>query len=214
MSQFIHSSSREDIRNEAFPLKRTGANGPLEALLEHGKLLFICQRDRAGRRWPSARIHFLQPFTIKAVKRKQERTHFYNLGYTDVAAWKVNNVTTDYRAAIDLRPLTSVMGPSNAVTLYQYDPTPVIILPAVLSPPQDANRRTFTFVHEMILHSYGSIADSEVFANQYVINNHPWQAPGGASINITSCISTDCTCTPEEPNQAKPCVRNSATWDK
>jgi hypothetical protein len=70
----------------------------------------------------------------------------------------------------------------------------------------------FTLVHEIIFHAYAGLLDNAVFGNTYFQQQGLWR-PGNstATVNISTWMSTDCTCTPGNP-QAPTCQANTAQW--
>jgi hypothetical protein len=69
----------------------------------------------------------------------------------------------------------------------------------------------FTLMHEVLLHAYGNWWDDPIFANTFFTQNGLWR-PGGstATTNISTWMSTDCTCTPGKPGMT--CSANTASW--
>jgi len=149
-------------------------------------------------------------YSLQMVQEKGRITNFYDVGNPGIANLEVRVVTggrfgsnqtlIDYLAGGDhpnAHAVTVYMGFSNQ--------TAIVLKAHILSQPHPE----FLLVHEVLLHAYAAWTDANVFG--YYSDQGLWrEADSGASSNITTWISTDCTCTPGKPGTS--CQPNTARW--
>jgi hypothetical protein len=69
----------------------------------------------------------------------------------------------------------------------------------------------FILVHELRLHAYAAQTDDDIFASTFFAQKGLWRPVGNtATVNISTWMSTDRTCTPGKPGTT--CQPNAATW--
>ncbi len=148
-------------------------------------------------------------YSLQQVRAKQDRTNFYDLGNPGVSNLTLNEVTggqdprteriVDYVAGADAA--TWELGADNQ--------TAVMMKSSILA----QQRPEFDLVHEILFHAYGGKIDDSVFGNSFFVANGLWR-PAGSTITTfaSSWLSTDCTCTPGNPNAPPSCQANTATW--
>ncbi len=145
------------------------------------------------------------PYSLEQVQNKQSRTNFYDIGNPGVGNLTLKEVTNGDDSRTTL--LSDFVAVANAATTpLKFDKqTAVVMRASVLS---DA-RPEFTLVHEIVFHAYGQETDDNIFNYDFFKMNGLWR-DSSASTNITTWLSTDCTCTPGKPGTS--CPANSATW--
>ena len=71
----------------------------------------------------------------------------------------------------------------------------------------------FTLVHEILLHAYAAQTDDAGFGSSYFTAQGLWRPAGSTATNyITDWMSTDCSCTPSNPNAPPPCQGGAPKW--
>ena len=149
-------------------------------------------------------------YSLGGVQSKQQMTNFYDVGNPGIGNLTLrqvtggqtpNNVTlTDYLTNGGAAAATANMG---------YDRQTAVILQAN---SLSQSRPEFTLVHELIFHAYAAQPDTAVFANAYFQQQGLWRSSGSnATVNISTWMGTDCTCTPGNPS-APACQPNTAKW--
>jgi hypothetical protein len=148
-------------------------------------------------------------YSLKRVQQKAGRTNFYDVGNPGIGNLTVLEVTGgQYGSNVTLSDYLLNAGADAATANIGYDrQTAVVLAAAFLDQPHPQ----FTLVHEVLLHAYAGWWDQSVFANGIFQQHGLWRPDGStATINISTWMSTDCTCTPGKPGTT--CQADTATW--
>ncbi len=148
-------------------------------------------------------------YSLRTVQMKQGLTNFYDIGNPGVGVLTLREVTGGQVS--NFRTLAEHLSTANATTVNMCygSQTAVLLKSEVLSRqyPQ------FVLVHELLLHAYGNWWDDAIFGNAFLTQKGLWRPAGStATSTITTWMSTDCTCTPENPATANSCQANTARW--
>jgi hypothetical protein len=153
------------------------------------------------------------------VQGKQRVTNFYDVGDPGVGDLTEQQVT-DYQLS-DTVTLANKLANGGAdgatVNMGYYRQTAIVLKSSLLCSPSAACTKShpeFTLAHELILHAYAGQSDDAIFGNAFYTQNGLWRPAGStATINISTWMGTDCTCTPGNPaNPPNTCTANSAKW--
>jgi hypothetical protein len=151
----------------------------------------------------------LANYSLATAQKKQEMTNFYDIGNPGVASLMLRAVTGGQIS--NSMTLTAYLANAYAATVNMgyWNQTAVLFKSSVLTQtyPQ------FTLMHEVLLHAYGNWWDDPIFGSAYFQQKGLWRPAGSsATTTISSWMSTDCTCTPENPATATTCHANTAKW--
>jgi hypothetical protein len=149
-------------------------------------------------------------YSLAGVQKKQQMTNFYDLGNSGVSGLTLRQVTggqipnnvslADYLTNASATAATANMG---------YDRQTAVVFQAGFFSQQSPE---FTVVHELLLQAYAAQPDNAIFGNAYFQQQGLWRPlDSTATVNISTWMSTDCTCTPGNPS-APACQANTAKW--
>jgi hypothetical protein len=152
----------------------------------------------------------LPSYSVQVVQTKQGMTNYYDISNPGVGNLTLAQVTGgQYGGNVTLSNYLANGGAVAATANMGYSrQTAVVLQHSVLT----QQHPEFDLAHETLLHAYAAQTDSAVFTNGVFLQNGLWRPSGAtATVNITTWMSTDCTCTPGNP-AAPGCRANSATW--
>jgi len=143
--------------------------------------------------------------TMRAAQVRQRELRFYDVGTH--GALTLQAVT----AGVLRIPVAIVdrLGPNNAEVPLPGRPGPVLLKAGFFG--QSLPAKKFTLVHEVFLHAYAGQNDDAIYGNSHFAAKGLWRPSGStATHTITTWMSTDCKCTPEQSPST--CPANTATW--
>jgi hypothetical protein len=146
--------------------------------------------------------------TMQAVQVRQGESNFYDVGNPDIGTYTLQAVTrfAGHELANPVS-LTAYLGAGNAAVPLLGRPTPVVLRKDFFKQPYPQ----FTLIHEVLLHAYAGQNDDAIFGNTFFTEKGLWRPPlSTATTNISTWMSTDCTCTPEKSPST--CPANTAKW--
>ena len=139
-------------------------------------------------------------------------TNFYDVGKPEFANHTLAEVTGEEVKRPDkLGRYLDRLGTSAATTPNMgasYSHTAVVFRRPPFAPDPHPE---FALVHELLLHAYGAWWDDPIFENSLFIRNGLYRV-GTKTYTISTWMSTDCTCTPENPLTYDHCQPNTARW--
>ena len=147
-------------------------------------------------------------YSLAGVQQKQGMTNFYDVGNPGVGDLQLQQVTL--RQFGSNIKLSDRLGNNNAVTDNGgfSRQTATILKTGILS----GSNPQFLLVHEIVFHAFAGLTDDQVFGNAYFQSQGLWRQSGSsATTPLTNWLSTDCRCTPGNP-QAPTCQANTANW--
>jgi hypothetical protein len=148
-------------------------------------------------------------YSVQVVQTKQSMTNFYEVDNAGIEDLTLRTVTGGQIA--DNVKLTSYLlngGATAATANYGYSRQTAVVLGPNFFLQQFPE---FTLVREILLHAYAGKPDDAIFGNTYFTDQGLWRPSGStATANITTWMSTDCTCTPGKPQTT--CPTNTAKW--
>jgi hypothetical protein len=148
-------------------------------------------------------------YSLRAAQKKQSMTNFYDIANAGIADL-TRRVVTGGKVQSD-QTIEGYLGNATAATDNMgYEAQTAVLLKAHFF--STANPQ-FTLAHEIILHAYVGVLDDAIFDNTFFKAKGLWRDPNsGATTNITTWMSTDCTCTPGNPANTTTCQSNTAQW--
>jgi hypothetical protein len=150
-------------------------------------------------------------YSMQVIQTKQGMTNYYdtsNPGVGDLTELQVTG--GHYGTNVTLTNYLANGGGADAATLNMgYDrQTAVIMKHMVLTQKYPE----FDLIHETVLHAYAAQWDDPIFGNSVFQQSGLWRPSGStATANISTWMSTDCTCTPGNPATPK-CKADTAKW--
>ena len=157
----------------------------------------------------SSPVALMPNYSLAGVEDKQRRlTHFYDLGNPGIPNLEVGAVTRGHYGSN--RTLIDWLGNTRrAGTAYMGAANQTAVVPKAGLLKQAYAK--FVLVHEVLLHAYADLDDDNVF--DLFGDSGLWRPAGSsASFYISTWISTDCWCTPENPATNSTCTANTAQW--
>jgi hypothetical protein len=151
------------------------------------------------------------PYSLVWVREKARMTNFYDVDKPQVANWTLREVTGD--EVHDDRSLLEYLGiayAANTQNMGYQRRTAIIFKPGFLDPANPESRGInpeFNLMHEILLHAFANLSDGNVYS---LFQSKGLWRMGTGSETVSSWISTDCTCTPEQPGAT--CTANTAGW--
>jgi hypothetical protein len=148
-------------------------------------------------------------YSLQVVQKKQQMTNFYDLGNPQVGNLTLRQVTGGQLSNnVTLANYLLNVGATGATANMGYDrQTAVVFQASFFSQPYPE----FTLAHEVLLHAYAAQPDDAIFGSVFFRQHGLWRPDGStATINISTWMSTDCTCTPGKPGTT--CQANTAQW--
>ncbi len=150
--------------------------------------------------------------SMKKVQLAQSELRFYDTGKSYWANMPLVEVLPEpYRARYNpLLKMGNYLGVATAATLVIPGPGPIPLAPGFLQQVKPQ----VTLIHEVLIHAYVGASDTQVENNAYFKSQGYW-FDGIGSATISSWMSTDCKCTPENPDNQKngvTCNANTAKW--
>ena len=148
-------------------------------------------------------------YSLQMVQKKQSMTNFYDIGNPGIGDLQLQTVTRgEYGSNVTL---TRYLRTANAATANMgYSRQTAVVLRANLLSQQYPE---FTLIHEVLIHAYSAWIDDNVFGNTFFQGNGLWRPAGStATTTISTWMSTDCRCTPENPATAPTCTADTAQW--
>jgi hypothetical protein len=147
-------------------------------------------------------------YSVQMFRKKQYyMTNFYDTGRDTSAALTLRAVT-EGRIPKD-ETLAAYLGATTIAATANPgygNQTAVVLRAGVLSQPYTE----FILVHEL-LHAYSGLTDDMIFLNAVFQKNGLWRPAGAtATVNISTWMRPDCTCTPGGP--VSKCQANTANW--
>lgn len=161
--------------------------------------------------WHNARYPW-DPNMIE-VQRAQSELRFYDTGNPYWANMPLNKVLpAAYAKYNDLFTMGQYLtdAKASAATPVLGAPGPIPLAPGFFQ----QKKPQVTLIHEVLIHAYAGVSDTQVENSSYFRSQHYW-FDGVGSATISSWMSTDCTCTPENPDNQKndvTCNANTAKW--
>jgi hypothetical protein len=146
-------------------------------------------------------------YSLQMVQQKQKMTNFYDVGNPGIGNLELQVVTGGQYGSNET--LTRYLRTANAATanMGYSRQTAVVVQAGFLSQPYPE----FHLIHEVLLHAYAALTDDNVFGLFQA--NGLWRPAGStATTTISTWMSTDCSCTPENPATASTCKANTAPW--
>ncbi len=152
----------------------------------------------------------LPSYSVQVVQTKQGMTNYYDVSNPGVGDLTELQVTGgQYGTGVTLTNYLTNGGADGATVNMGYSKQTAVIMKHKILAQQYPE---FDLVHETLLHAYAAQWDDAIFGNSFFQQNGLWRPSGTtATINITTWMSTDCTCTPGNP-AAPTCKANTAKW--
>ena len=148
-------------------------------------------------------------YSLQMVQKKQSMTNFYDVGNPGVGNLQLRTVTRrEYGSNVTLTNYLRTAHAATANMGYSRQ-TAVVLKPGVLSEAHPE----FILVHELLIHAYSAWNDDNLFGNTFFQGQGLWRpADSNATYYISTWMSTDCRCTPQNPATAGTCTANTAQW--
>jgi hypothetical protein len=148
-------------------------------------------------------------YSLQVVQTKQGLTNFYSVDNPGVGDLPLREVTGgQYGTNETLANYLRSGGATAATANMGYSRQTAVVFQANFFSQQYPE---FDLVHEILFHAYAGLPDDAIFGNAYFTTQGLWRPAGSsATINISTWMSTDCTCTPGKPGTT--CQANTAKW--
>ena len=146
-------------------------------------------------------------YSLVTVQMKQGMTNFYDVGNPGIGDLAVRTVTGGKWGSNET--ITAWLGNADAGTAYMgYTNQTAIVLKAGFFSQAHPE---FVLVHELLVHAYSAWGDDNMFG--FFQDKGLWRpANSNATYYISTWMSTDCKCTPQNPATAGTCTANTAQW--
>lgn len=147
--------------------------------------------------------------SLQMIKKKQNMTNFYDVGNPGVGNLTLRTVTRgEIQSNLILTDYLQNAGATAGTINMGYPRQTAVALQANFF---SQSHPEFTLVHEVLFHAYAGLPDNAIFGNAYFQQQGLWRPTGStATTNISTWMSTDCTCTPGGPGPT--CQANTAAW--
>jgi hypothetical protein len=150
--------------------------------------------------------------SMNQVQRAQSELNFYDTGKSYWANMPLVEVLPEpYRKRYNPNETILqylVYATASAATLVIPGPGPIPLAPGFFN----QKKPQVDLIHEVLIHAYAGASDFQVENNNYFKSQGYW-FDGKGSATISTWMSTDCKCTPENPaNPPNSCPANTAKW--